>query len=355
MSGRDWTAAVAIFVGLAGLAGGRIEIRISGRVVDPTYAPIANAVVKLQRAGLDTVNSAVSTGQDGAFSFPGEHPKKYELTVQCAGFVTIVKTIDATAGKDIDLGDLVMSVASIYGRTEATLVIQGIGGTSATLSQADLAKLPQQIVKTTDRGARVTFQGIFLTDVLSKVAVPIGDGFGGLEASHYLLVEARHGRRAVFAWTEVDTAFTDRPLYLVIKRDGKPLTDEEGPFELVVPGEKTNARWVPQVSALSIWLANGTGMPLLLDHHFRGLDDHGNGVAGLEVHLFGAAPRNDAFDLVLANLNYDVCHAHRYTHLDAHRAASGTTVAADCDAGDNAERQAICPVARCGATRTLTW
>ena len=47
-----------------------------------------------------------------------------------------------------------------------------------------------------------TFEGTLLTDVLSKVAVPIGDGFGGLQASHYVLVEARHGYRAVFASTK---------------------------------------------------------------------------------------------------------------------------------------------------------
>lgn len=49
-------------------------------------------------------------------------------------------------------------------------------------------------------------------------------------------------------------------------------------------------------------------LSLLLDHHFRGLDDHRNAVADLEIQLFGAAPRDDTFDFVLANLNHDVRH-----------------------------------------------
>ncbi len=36
-----------------------------------------------------------------------------------------------------------------------------------------------------------------------------------------LLVEAADGYRAVFAWPEVDPAFTDRKIYLATKQDGK--------------------------------------------------------------------------------------------------------------------------------------
>jgi len=140
--------------------------------------------------------------------------------------------------------------------------------------------------------------------VLSKVAVPLDS----TAASYYLLVEARGGYRAVFAWAELDPLFTDGAVYLVTKRDGKPLPDEEGPFELVLPGEKSAARWVRQVIALSIWPASGTAVPLLLDHHLRRLDDHADAVADLQMQIFGAAPGDDAFDFVLANLNHNVRH-----------------------------------------------
>jgi hypothetical protein len=37
-----------------------------------------------------------------------------------------------------------------------------------------------------------------------------------------------------------------------VKRDGKPLSDKEGPFRIVAPDEKRPARWVRQVTALKI-------------------------------------------------------------------------------------------------------
>jgi hypothetical protein len=48
----------------------------------------------------------------------------------------------------------------------------------------------------------------------------------------------------------------DKSAYVVTKRDGKPLSDKDGPFQLVVPGEKRGARWVRQVTALKIRQAN---------------------------------------------------------------------------------------------------
>ena len=46
-----------------------------------------------------------------------------------------------------------MAVAA--SQVPATLAVQGIGGTSATLSVSDLSKLPQQTVKTTDHGTQI--------------------------------------------------------------------------------------------------------------------------------------------------------------------------------------------------------
>jgi hypothetical protein len=107
-------------------------------------------------------------------------------------------------------------------------------------------------VKTTDHGTPVTFDGVLLKDVLAKVNVPTGEKSHGTEASYYLVVEGKDGYRAVFAWAELDSDFMDKPVYVVTMRDGKPLSDKDGPFELVAPGEKRNGRWVRQVIALRL-------------------------------------------------------------------------------------------------------
>lgn len=137
-------------------------------------------------------------------------------------------------------------------QVQPTFTVQGIDGTNVTLSASDLAKLPQKIVKTTDHGTPVTFQGVLLADVLSKVALPTGEKFHSTAAAYYLIVEAKDGYRAVFAWPELDSGFMDKPVYMVTKREGKPLPEKDGPFEVIAPGEKRNGRWVRQVTAIRV-------------------------------------------------------------------------------------------------------
>src|ERR1039457_5066388 len=149
---------------------------------------------------------------------------------------------------------LLASVA--LGQVPATLVVEGVDGKSVTLSASDLSKLPQQTVKTIDHETPATFEGVLLADVLAKVALPAGEKFHSTAASYYLLVEAKDGYRAVYAWAELDSTFMDKSVYVVTKRDGKPLSDKDGPFQLVAPGEKRAARWVRQVTALRIKQAN---------------------------------------------------------------------------------------------------
>jgi hypothetical protein len=56
----------------------------------------------------------------------------------------------------------------------------------------------------------------------------------------------------VFALPELDDAFTDRIVLLADRKDGKGLTEREGPFRIIVPHEKRPARWVRQVVSLTI-------------------------------------------------------------------------------------------------------
>jgi hypothetical protein len=106
----------------------------------------------------------------------------------------------------------------------------------------------------------VTFEGVLLSDLLAKVTMPAGENLRGKALAQYLVVEATDGYRAVFALPELDPAFTERRVYLVTKRDGKPLSEKEGPFRIVVPDEKRPARWVRQVTAMRVkpWLSQPT-------------------------------------------------------------------------------------------------
>jgi len=143
-------------------------------------------------------------------------------------------------------------VVVAVGQPANTLSVRGVGGSAATLSAADLAKLPQQTVKTMDHGTSVTFEGVLLSDILAKIDTPAGEKFHSTAASYYLVAGARDNYKAVFAWAELDPSFMEKAVYVVTKRDGKPLSEKDGPFELIAPGEKRGARWVRQVTALTI-------------------------------------------------------------------------------------------------------
>jgi hypothetical protein len=138
----------------------------------------------------------------------------------------------------------------------ATIAITGVGGKTAEITAGDLFKLPQKTVKTTDNGTAVSFEGVLLADALAKVDLPLGEKFHSTAASYYLVVQAKDGYRAVFAWAELDPGFMDKAIYLVMKRDGKPLSEKDGPFQVVVPGEKRGGRWVRHVTALQIRQTN---------------------------------------------------------------------------------------------------
>jgi len=82
--------------------------------------------------------------------------------------------------------------------------------------------------------------------------VKLGEQLRGKRLAEYLVVEAADGYKAVFALPEVDPAFTDRVVILAYKRDGQPLSSPEGPYRIVIPDEKRQARWVRQVVALTL-------------------------------------------------------------------------------------------------------
>jgi hypothetical protein len=139
---------------------------------------------------------------------------------------------------------------------QSSLSVQGLGGKNVVLSPADLSKLPQKTITATDHGTPATFEGVLLTDIFAKVDLPTGEKFHSTAASYFVVVEAKDGYRAVFAWVELDSSFMDKVVYVVTKRDGKALSQKDGPFQLVVPGEKRGARWVRQVTAIKIRQVN---------------------------------------------------------------------------------------------------
>lgn len=78
----------------------------------------------------------------------------------------------------------------------------------------------------------------------------------GKQLAQYLLVEAADGYRVVFAIAELDREFTDDAVILADTQNGKPLSEKDGKFQIIVPADKRHGRWVRQVTALRIRVSN---------------------------------------------------------------------------------------------------
>ena len=132
------------------------------------------------------------------------------------------------------------------------LTVEGNVSTPLKLTAAEIAKLPRRTVQTKDHGKDATFEGVPLVEVLKLAGVQFGEHLRGKSLATYLLAEASDGYRVVFTLTELDPAFTDRMILLADRRDGKPLSGEEGPLRIVVPDEKRAARWIRQLVKLTL-------------------------------------------------------------------------------------------------------
>ena len=124
-----------------------------------------------------------------------------------------------------------------------SLVLRGLDGRERTVFPADLARLARHDTTVSAHEVSGRYSGVALTDLLALVNAPLGDSLRGRSLATYVVVEAADGYRALFSIAELDSRFTDRVVLLADRKDGLPLPATEGPYRLIVPGEKRPARW----------------------------------------------------------------------------------------------------------------
>jgi len=124
---------------------------------------------------------------------------------------------------------------------------------SLQLNSAEVAKLPRHTARAIDHGGvEAAFEGTPLVEILRLAGAKLGEQLRGQEMTTYVLVKAADNYQVVFAVAELDSGFTDRVIFLADRRDGNPLSAKEGPLRIIVPGEKRHARWVRQVTSLTL-------------------------------------------------------------------------------------------------------
>lgn len=150
------------------------------------------------------------------------------------------------------LSVIALGLAFAPGLGAQSLQVTRADGTSATLTAAQISALPHVSVNMKDHDTPVQFEGVLVSAVLSAAGVELGSTMRGPRLSEALLVEAADHYKVVFALAEFDPDFAIREILFADKRDGKPLDAKEGPWRIVVPGDKRPARWIRQITSFKI-------------------------------------------------------------------------------------------------------
>jgi DMSO/TMAO reductase YedYZ molybdopterin-dependent catalytic subunit len=142
-------------------------------------------------------------------------------------------------------------------QTESSLEVRGDVTNPRHIDAAELRKLPRAETRTPDPhnpGKEIVYSGTPLIEVLKAGGLRLDSGEAGFRETVTItvLVDGSDGYRAVFALAELSPDFTDHVILLADTKDGQPLPPREGPFRIVVPGEKRPARWVRQVTAVGV-------------------------------------------------------------------------------------------------------
>jgi len=133
------------------------------------------------------------------------------------------------------------------------VMVDGDVSAPFTLTVADLAKMPRETATLAEMdGSKTAYEGVSLTEILKKAGVAFGKEMRGKALAGYVLAEARDGYQVVFSLGELDPGVGGTRVVVADRRDGQPLTENQGPIRLVVPTDKRPARSVRMVERLHV-------------------------------------------------------------------------------------------------------
>lgn len=151
---------------------------------------------------------------------------------------------------------LLTATFSSLAQNTATLSVSGEVTTPLELKLADLASFKQVSHKVKDRdGKEHEFSGVALIEILEKAGVTTGAKLRGENLAKYLLISAADGYEVLYSLAEIDPDFTDQVIMLATTKDGQPLVNGEGPFRIITPNDKKQARWIREVRSVKVAFA----------------------------------------------------------------------------------------------------
>ena len=136
---------------------------------------------------------------------------------------------------------------------QAFINVDGDVTQSMKLYQSDLEEMRRVTVTHKGHDSITHFYtGVPVIEILNRAGVTLGNQLRGKNMAKYVLVSAADGYQVVFSLAELDTSFNDKEIILADKMNDKPIPPGQGPFQLIVPGEKRPARSCREVVSFII-------------------------------------------------------------------------------------------------------
>lgn len=124
------------------------------------------------------------------------------------------------------------------------VTVVGLDGRTKVFTPALLADMPRAKATITMAGKERTFEGPLLIYMLRDVGAPAGARLHAEAMRNYVAAIGEDGFVAVYALAEVDKDFHDGTVILADTVDGAKLDAKEGPYRVVVAGDKKASRSV---------------------------------------------------------------------------------------------------------------
>lgn len=132
------------------------------------------------------------------------------------------------------------------------LTVTRADGSAHVLDAAAIATLPRVRGETLDHGTPLRYEGVSLREVLRVAEAGAVDSLRGAALRRLIVFEARDGYRIVMTLAELDITLGARQVFLVDRENGAPLGAERGPLRIIVAGDGRAARWVRQISRITL-------------------------------------------------------------------------------------------------------
>lgn len=133
------------------------------------------------------------------------------------------------------------------------LTIKTYEGKTLNFSPAELAALPHKQVSVFNAHNKTneTYSGVLLADLLGKAGVPLGESVRGKLFMIGIVAEGMDNYSVLYSLAEVDPSIHTGDVIVADMLNGEKL-GKDGAFKMVSSEEKRPARWVRNLTLISV-------------------------------------------------------------------------------------------------------